>query len=505
MAQSRKEDFVFNASITSNGVEVANNVQCRVYLPIKMVDSLELVFSPTEEQAKRLNKPPLWKYSVSGDVKNLGGEIRMKIIANNVFASEGVNTTFHGSDIREFRMVGDPEDLTITQFLNKVQTDNKPSTVNGRFWITDNPLLQPAGGIIKSYTGTVEVETFWKFEFDLETKTHLIFEKHYRYRENDEGETISFDELVASFSFEGELADGPKIPETLDRVNDVLLLASFAARQWCVCLGWSVSDTYLHVRHYIRDRTLPDKPNPKRSQSENLVRKSDFADFMKVAHLAFLAFAPTDPLRRAISLTIPIKDTILESEFVTLYAALEMLVLHFRREKELEYVFLQTDAEQKRQWNAIRKGLKKYIDEFEMPENYSEKKLHMKDKLAELNRISFATAFGQFCEYYSVGLQDLWQVTNNKNGISLSELRNKLVHGEHFNHDQLRALIFAKLHLKWTLERMIVAILKWDVDKTTVSSWFLRNWTAYKEWKPEQILLSKKAKSLGSESIIGAT
>ncbi len=499
MVQNRKEDFVFKANITFNSVEVGKDVLCRVYLPVKMTDSLELRLFPTEEQAKRLTRLPIWQYSVSGEVKNFNGEIFMLISANKVFADKGVQTNFHGKDIREYLMVGSPEDLTLTQFFNGVKSEHNLGTVNGSFWVTGNPLLEPAGIISRSYTGNAEVETAWKFEFDI-NQIHITFEKHYRYYENDEGDTVSFDELVAGFKIEGATADSPQIPETLHKLNDVLLLASFAARQWCVCLGWSGSDSHMYVKHYIRNRTIPDKPNPQRSLRENLIEKSDFADFMKVAYSSFLSFTPNDPLRRAISLTIPIKNSILESEFVTLYTALEMLVLYFRRKKGLEYVFQQNDTEQKKQWNKIRKALKMYIDQIDLPENDYDKKRHMKDKLSELNRISFATAFEQFCNHYAVSLQDLWQVTNNKSGVSLSELRNKLVHGEHFNHEHLKALIFAKLHLQWTVERMILAVLGWNIEKSTISSWFLSTWVAYKEWKPEQILLSQKAIHITSEN-----
>jgi hypothetical protein len=491
MFQSRKEDFVFNAKIMLDSVEVEKDVLCRVYLPVKVTDSLELHFYPTLEQVKRLTEPYfLWQYSVTGEINDFSGEDTMKFSAREVL-STGVTTEFHGPDISESKMIGKPVDLTITHYLNGKNDAQNQRKVTGNFWITDNQLLASAAAITHSYTGNVEVKTIWKFDFELDDKTQLHFEEHYRYHKNDEEDTVSFHELVASFSLEDTTADSPRILETYNKLDDVLLLASFAARQWCVCLGWDVSDSNIYIKQYVRNRTIPGKSDSKRARKQDvLIEKSDVAKFMDIAYSTFLSAIPNDALRLAISFTIHTKDSTLESEFVTLYSALEMLVLQFRREKGLEFVFSGKDNEQKKQWNKIRKGLKQYIEQFDLPDKDSYKKQHIKDKLSELNRISFATAFEHFCNYYSVSLQDLWQVTNNESGISLSTIRNKLVHGDHFSHEQHRALIFAQVHLRWTVERMILAVLGWDVEKSTVSSWFLADWVAYKEWKAEQFSLS---------------
>src|SRR6267142_3035919 len=91
----------------------------------------------------------------------------------------------------------------------------------------------------------------------------------------------------------------------------------------------------------------------------------------------------------------------------------------FRRQQNLELIIPQGNK-----WKKVRRGLKKYIDEIELPEIDNSKRQLIKDKLSELNRVSFDKAFARFCDHYSVRLEDLWPVTSKERGVSLSQIRN---------------------------------------------------------------------------------
>jgi hypothetical protein len=204
---------------------------------------------------------------------------------------------------------------------------------------------------------------------------------------------------------------------------------------------------------------------------------------MRKSYVPFASFRPQDALRRAISFTVPAKDGTLDSEFVSLYTAVEILVLQLRRSTGLEFIVEPSE------FKNVRKQLKRCIDALTTMVD-EEKKSLMKQKLSELNRVSFATAFEEFCKHYSVQLADLWPVVKSESGASLTDVRNKLVHGEHFGPDQYEALIFAELHLRWTVERMILSVLNWPIDKSNVSPQFLKSWIAYNEWKAKQPTVS---------------
>jgi len=455
MNRQRKEDFVFQATIAFDGVEIEKNLKCRVYLPVKLTDPLEIQFFPTEDQAKKLTGYILWQYSLTGEIRSFSDEVIVKFAAKEVIATKGVQASYHGKDVREYKMVGNPTDFTITHLLSGHDGDAKsPSEVS--FWITPNVLLEPGTILNRSYTGKVEVETVWQFDLQTSPNTVFHFNQHYHYYDSEEGETATFSELVADATL-NEPADSPKIFETLYTLDGVLLLASFAARQRCVCLGWEASDSKMHVKQYVRNRTIPSN-NARTSYRNALIDKSNFAEFMTTAYSAFDKVTPQDPLRRAISLVTPSMDHTAEGEFISLYTALEILVLQFRRLNSLEFILPNN------QWNKVRKELKTYISSIALPADQSDKKVLIQDKLSELNRVSFGTAFEHFCKYYSIDLADLWPVVNSASGASLSQVRNKLVHGEHFGPNQYEALMFAGLHLRWTVERMILAVLGWDAE-----------------------------------------
>ena len=457
----RREDFVFYARIHFLGEEIEKNVKCRVYLPVKITDPIELQFFPTEDQAKKLRGYVLWQYSVAGEIKALSGEPMLEFNSNEVFAPRGVQTAMHG-EIRESKMVGYPVDFTVKRIRSGRSSDQTLDSADVNFWITPNTLLEPAAIVEHSYTGKVEVESVWKFSLEVDPQRTFQFNRHYRYRNNEEDETVSFSELVAQVTLK-ESAESSKIFETLDTLDGVLLLASLAERQRCVCLGWDAADSKVWVRQYVRNRVIP-SDKPKSGLRDTLIDKAEFTEFMKTAQPIFASIDPQDPLRRALSFTVPFKDGTADGEFVGLYTALEIIVLQFRRVKDLEFVLPSN------KWNKVRKDLKKYIDSMDLSAEHNDKKTLIQEKLSELNRVSFGTAFDQFCLHYSIDLSDLWPVVKSDSGASLSQVRNKLVHGEHFGPDRYEALMFALLHLRWTVERMLLAVLGWDAERSNVSS-----------------------------------
>lgn len=69
----------------------------------------------------------------------------------------------------------------------------------------------------------------------------------------------------------------------------------------------------------------------------------------------------------------------------------------------------------------------------------------------------------------------MWSITESNQGISLSQIRNKLIHGDTLNFNQHKSLIIAKEHLKIAVERMILKVLEWDISKTRVSPSKIKN------------------------------
>jgi len=481
MTKAKKADSVFYSTIKA-GELIIENILCRMYLPLKLTDSIELHFQPNDEQSKILWNAPFWKFSVEGEIKGYENRTETKITANEVWSS-GSTENSHGFGLSETIMTAQPIDLRITDFLHGFSPKEK---AKGKFWITPVDFFEPGLMVENSFTGNRKIKSVRQVEFSPDEQTKFRFERHFKQYKNDDDDDVSFSELVASFEIENADNDSPLIPEMLKKLDDVLLLASFAAKKYCVCLGWESFDSKTVVKQYLRDRSVPDAANSKRNLRDYVIDLGKFENFLKIAYPNLINYSDVDALRRAINFVIPSSRDTIDGGFMVMYSALEMLVLHFRRKQGLELIFSQTG-----QWKKVREKLKKFIEQLDLPDEDSDKRLMMKGKLSELNRISFATAFEDFCKHYSVNLDDLWSVTDNSEGISLSQLRNKLVHGEHFDSRHYGAIIHAKEHLRWTIDRMILGILGYPVENSNVSSGQLKTTYAYQDWRNDRKLLSE--------------
>lgn len=476
----QKEDYRIITTIKSNK-SIIDGVLCKVFLPKRLTEPVELYFYPDEEQRHKLEK--MFEFSITGEVKGFSGELESRIQADKVYFKTG-STTYWGQGIAESIFTGDPIDLKVIDFL---QRDDKAlvQKIMGSLWLTPSMPLSPFKTRERSYKGDVKVETIRQVKFTLANGLSLTFDKHFRYVENENGDEITFSELVAEFETDRELQGIEN--ELIDDIDDFLMLVSFAERQRCVCLGWDFMDSKEHTKYYRRDVAIPET-REKQNLFETLIDVSDFEDFIKQAYDKFIKIESKDLIRQAIQYTTSVHqgNKTLENEFLSLYAALETLVLYFRRIHHME------DVLPPELWKQLRGDLEKWLKVHPLLSSDKNKRALIYKKLSELNRIPFSIAFDQLCEVYSIDLSDIWSVTaDDSMDVSLSEIRNKLVHGDVFNPPQFRALMAAKEHLLWSMERLILAVLGWPISRSTVNRDFLsRNMACYQEWKEDQKILS---------------
>jgi len=190
----------------------------------------------------------------------------------------------------------------------------------------------------------------------------------------------------------------------------------------------------------------------------------------------------------AIYRSIDWRERTLENAFISAFSAIENIILYFRKSNNLVNVL---DMEQ---WKIFKKDIEIYIKE-ELIEKIKltekERRNLIYEKVGELNRISISAVFNKMCAFYSIDLHDLWPLIETNGGISLSNIRNKIVHGDTFSHIESHALMAAYEHLRWTLERLILSILGWPIEKSRVSGEFLSSHMAMaKGWEKDRKILS---------------
>lgn len=478
----RDADHTLNINIQRESF-VIRDVLCKIYLPERLSDSIRLHFflSPTQLNAIRDS----FEFSVEGEIKDSDDFVRTRILSCKVYREK---TFFRDlpSGISEIEIVATPRDLEIEDFT---YGDDKGSeyakNTRGAFWLTRSNLLSPDKKLKPSYTGEVSVDLLKKLEFKLENGYQLTFDKHYRYKKCDNNDLITFSELVAEVEFDGTKSE---IALNVEYVDDFLSLVSFAERQRCVCLGWYASDSKGFIRHYRRKMAIPETPNDRPHLI--LIDRKDFDTFINIAYNSFIRLEPRTILRDAIQKTIFHNSGTIESHFMSLYSALETIVLFFRRNQNIpEFVF----PEDSQEWKQIYDDLKKWLENHPKLKSDKEKTKLICGKLKELNRVSFRNGFKKLIKTFSINLDDLWPVLHGSDGASLADIRNMLVHGEVFNPIQYQSLMVASEHLRWIVERLLLTLLGWDVLRSTVRDEFLSTKIEFnKNWKANREILSSK-------------
>lgn len=463
MISQPKESYRVFASITitdsdseSSEKRVVDHVLCKVFVPKRTTDRASLHFLPTDEQEKLLQAAHL--VGVRADLTQPNGDV-------NVISSRETLITSHkrtawGPQLIEHILIGDVWDLRI-ETIRPESTFHEAAHTEGCFQLSSNQLLSNVWERSFSYTGDVQIGKLEPLRLSLANGLPISFTVHSRYSDTASGDTVMFDENVAAFDVPEDTLGKTTIADSVEHLEDALRLVSFVGEYPCVCLGWQAVDSR-SVTEFYRRRSIP--PGKPPSVHEALIDYADFEDFIPSAYKEFVEVKPNAALRRALDYVVPDEADSLESSYIMLYAAVETLVLFFRRRAGLEFVF-SDESEWKRLCAALRKWLKAYP----VLSDKKGKRSLIYEKLSELQRPSFSSAFRRFCDHYGVDLGDLWPMVGGGQADSLSTIRNKLVHGEVYRAEHYQALMGAREHLRWSIYRMIFGMLRWPIDRTKIS------------------------------------
>lgn len=475
MTEQKTENYRLLMTIDGPNLRI-EGVRCKIYLPETVTDPIQLQFFPTEAQRKNCQ---LFEGTVHGEIKDSSGTIQTTIQAQKVYFPT-ISTTHWGFE-KETLMIGKPINLQITRWFHG-QNSVSYSTTQSIFWLTPSIMLTPHQIVKQSYTGNVTVETVQRQSFTLRNGLSLNFSNHFRYGKNTRGERRSFPELVAEFE-QAALIQNPEsvLAGSLEDLDDFLLIVSFAARQRCICVGWEMNNSDKVIRYYRRDVVIP-LIKKDHSFNHTLVDPSNFNEFIATAYPRFLEFAPKDFLRQVLW-KVTAETNRIEERILTLFSALETMVLWFRQTFRLETILCED------QWEEFSTELRKWLKTSPYLQD-KEMRKYVYEKIPELNRVSLASAFNRLCEHYSIDLHDLWPVFGDKEGISLSSLRNKLIHGTPLNPLNGGGLLVAHHHLQWIVERLLLAVFNWPARQSRVWIGHMEV-SRMKNWRDDRRLLSE--------------
>lgn len=440
---------------------VAINVRCRIEIPLKIKNKPSIKLHLTKKQYDRLNY--VFEFSIYG--KNYPDLAPFEIRAETVYRIKDENPKWKHKSA-DYVILGEPKNIEFQMPLT--WSKNLREVI---FRLTPNKLLnsQRIGKKIIAATKLKPAKGL-----------SIRFENHYKYYTNAENEDVSFSELVVVCRLSSKFALDEKEVFT-QYIEDILWLASLAERHRCACLGWKYFNKNVISNFYRGDTSIPDD---KKELYNELIDIGNIEEYFQltIKNLHKLEFK--ENIRRTIMLIVPSRETV-ESEFLSLFTALETLVLGFRRWKQREFVF--TDNAE---WNKFNSDFRNWIKKESSIKNDSHKRGLIYENATALQRVSFNTVFSEMCDYYSIDLSDLWSVNIRENKEwSLTDIRNNLVHGNPFKDKYFSWK--ANEHLRWTVERLILAVLGWEISKSNVSSTKMSHLTAYNSWKDDRAKMSK--------------
>lgn len=214
-----------------------------------------------------------------------------------------------------------------------------------------------------------------------------------------------------------------------------------------------------------------------------LIDAADLDEFVRSAapsHSAEL----DDILYRAINFALPSANQSLEVSFLSLSASLESVLTFFRRQDE--YKILPAEK-----FSQLESDLKKWLKQHPVLAKETAKRALIYEKFRELNRFPLSHVFNRFCEHHSLDLSDLWPVTGKHAEWPLTEIRHRLVHGDPFLNRPAAAMACAHAHLGWVVERMLLSVLGWPIERSGVGRKSLQqDGGAYVGWQADRAKFS---------------
>ena len=332
------------------------------------------------------------------------------------------------------------------------------------FDLTSNQLLVPFQIALNSHTGRRSIKTIRQRKITVQGLGSIRFTNHYyETRAPDSRGPTTCRKLVGEARIDIPAIDILNNEQFIrDAIEPLILLAALAARQATVIPSWSATDKQHHVSCYAGNIFRPSYRSNS-SHHDLLIDESEFNQFV-IAGLG--TFGLLDPynkeiVKRTIYKVLPDPDKTIETRFLSLFSALESLVLVFRRHNDLEFTISDPLL-----WKELAGDFKSFVKQHRVWSSCENAKLLLAT-LPALRRIPLKYAFAAYCKHYQLDMSDLWP-TFGDGVVSLSTIRNKLMHNDAYPRFALDALIRAKSNLEVTVERMLLVALGWPIDSTKV-------------------------------------
>jgi hypothetical protein len=344
--------------------------------------------------------------------------------------------------------------------------------LRARFLITSSALLRSADFITEKNGEPVSARVVRPGPVCRAAGLTFRFSSAYR-----QGSTGKLESNVECELIEVAAMDHPK--EVLSSLEDILTLASLAERRVLILTGWHVEYANgARVSSYRRD--FPAPSDEETDIDETLIALDGIEGFLNSSLEKLGELTHPGALKQAIHFALHGQGRGIGDSFAMLFAGVETLLNLFVSDDDLEPIIA------KKQWEPLFDRMAAAVAEEEGFKILNEDvRNQLLVNVHGANRAYLADRFRRMCSSQNIDLADLWPMVGGQG--SLYAVRNRIVHGRVFSTDQeWFRVIAAKFHLLWTLERSILCILKWPIERSRVSAQRLRGHTLYSVWRTDR-------------------
>ncbi len=443
--------------------KMTEGVFCRIEVPNYAGEDITILLFPTEQQYLSIGRAA--HFSIEGTVKT-GDLIHLHIKSDDVWGNK-IESKHITPTLTHTIIYAQALNISICEvFAHDVTTLADDSVkFKGHFLLSDSTLLKPFKIFTNSYTGERTLDKNHAVVFSLEDGLNFEFDTYYKHDTID-NTSSTYPFLVAVLKTDHTLNE---IESIENKLNDLLLLSSFAETKRILCYGKELFTEKYKLATFEKKGTA-DTPE----QFETIIDMQHFESFLQSAYKELNRTPFKQDIIQAIY-GLTSRGVALEYSFISLFASLESIITSFKKHNEIDRIFDESE------WKLVKDGLKISLRSDSVLKNDSPKRALVYEKLEELNRPSFKHGIGSLINTYKIPLEGLWPIIGKNNEISLLEIRNRLVHGESHASFNPVALHVASIHLVWSIQRIILGLLGWDVENTNIASKKICNHNAFKQ------------------------
>ncbi|MDP5142860.1 hypothetical protein ORJ00_08915 [Rheinheimera baltica] len=456
------EDYFVAISLTDE-TSTIENIPCKIFLPKNRQEPVKLIATTDDPGiSKALRKQKLSKLNTK--VVGLDSRCEADIFADKVMI-RNLRTRFWGPG----KLVTQAELYYKNLYVKGYAPECDHQVENNfTFWLSPNFVLKPHNFECPKRDGSIEVEFSNPIQYELSKFGTVLFSQAFRFERKEE-QLVRHACLTANLVMDkGRVFTADLAGELLSELEDFLLIASLVSNERTLCFGWSYEDNRGVTDLYRGNMPIVAR-NPY-SYEKSIIDRMLANEFISNTYSVFVKFNNRQHIRDAIYALVPIKKPTLELEFLAYFSAFEAILLEYKRANDAELVL------DEGQFKSFRKYLENCIKNSDnpVPLNKGQRKL-LYDKLGELNRVSLQESWISFRNFHQLDISDLWPVfSDDGQGLTLSEIRNRLIHGDTVGIDFIDALSIATIHLRFVLCRCLLVSLGWDVVNSKTSKEYLR-------------------------------